>query len=274
MLEILGNHIGLEFQLIEEKFPFLNITFDGAAMDKEKKCMLVPSSSYAFPPEFARVPLDSLIMGIDERGLAVVGSSKTLVPKKNVDGFVHAMEDVYYVKWKEIYALVHRKKPYPIVLIANPWTFAIAPIIQLKQGFLGVKEVSLEDTSWMKGKYDPEAWKAGKGDSCRECAYSNGYLIEIPKASLSGILTGIQEYDLKEHWVCTKFNLSIDGRLGIAQKCTSYLTQEQYEKKCLSGEMEQIKPVSLIDCAYCHATYDIAKNPSCPICGARQKKIR
>lgn len=256
MMRFLSDWIGSEFKLDEKVVPVLNITYDGIAVNEEKICMLAPIPSNFVPPsEFEEIALDSLDMGVDEGGVAIVGFRNTIVRKKYVDGFVHAMKDVYNMRWQEVHALVHRKKANPILLTANSWVFIIAPIV----GGLIKK----------KGKYDPATKEMHYGYSCWDCVYSNGYLVEGKGSALSGL---VSVPVLKEHWVCTKFGLNLDGRLGLAEKCTSYLTQKEYEKKCLNGEMEQLKPVTVFGCVYCGASYDITKHSSCPVCGATQKK--
>ena len=97
-------------------------------------------------------------------------------------------------------------------------------------------------------------------------------MVDAPKLSFSGIISGVADYETKERWVCNKFNLNLDERAVLAEKCTSYLTQEEYERKCLSGEMEPLKAHSIIECAYCGGSYDMIQHPSCPRCGATQKK--
>jgi hypothetical protein len=262
MMKFLSDFVGSEFKLDEKVVPFFGIAYDGIAMDEKKICMLAPSPSNFIPPsEFEEISLDSLDMGVDKDGVAIVGFHRTIVKKKYVDGFVQAMRDVYNITWQEIQAWLHRKATYPILLTTSPWTFVIAPLVS-----------DLIKTAWVKGKYDPEAKIVHNGDSCEDCAYSEGYLVEAPKPSFSSILLGMPDYEVREHWVCNKFHLNLDGRLGLAERCTSYLTQREYEQKCLSGKMERLKPVTVVECAYCGASYDIAKHPSCPVCSATLKK--
>jgi len=273
VMKILGDFISSAFRLDEKVLTMFGITFDGIAMDEKHICMLAPTpSSFTPQSEFEEIPLNSLKLGSDEDGEAIVGFYKTVVKKKYVAGFVHVMKEVYNVKWQEIYALVHRKEPFPIILHSNLWTFQIAPFMHVTRGLFGQKIVDWDKISWVKGKYDPEAEIMGYGYTCKECVYSDGYLVESPKPSFMGVLTGISECELKEHWSCVKFGFNLDGRLGLAEKCTNYLTQEEYEQKCLSGTMEPPERPIMFECVYCRATYDVTKSSSCPNCGATLKK--
>jgi hypothetical protein len=49
------------------------------------------------------------------------------------------------------------------------------------------------------------------------------------------------EYDYVDNWTCSKFKFDVTSRLNLAGDCTSYITQSDYEKKCLSGEMDKEK---------------------------------
>lgn len=130
MMKFLSDTIQSEFKLDEKVLPFFGVSYDGMAMDEKKICMLAPTPSDFKPPsEFEETPLDSLDKGIDGDGEAIVGFRKTIVHKKYVDGFAHAMKDVYNTRWQDIHVLIHREVAYPILLVADPWTFIIAPLI-------------------------------------------------------------------------------------------------------------------------------------------------
>jgi len=120
---------------------------------------------------------------------------------------------------------------------------------------------------WMKGK-EHEGEK-----SCGNCTYCVAKIIAVEKASVTNLMQGLMggqplEYDHVKQYTCTKFGFDVTDKLSFAEKCTSYLTQEEYEQKCLSGELHS----DLIVCPYCQTKYDKMKQPRCPNCGAFPKK--
>ena len=78
---------------------------------------------------------------------------------------------------------------------------------------------------------------------------------------------------------CRKFRIALDivgdehhsQRVAMAMKCTSYINEVDYKKKCLSGKLEKGKKVKVEwECRYCKSVND---GKFCNICGAPKKKI-
>ncbi len=66
---------------------------------------------------------------------------------------------------------------------------------------------------------------------------------------------------------CAKFGFSLkDGK--EAEKCTSYMTEEVYKEKALSGEINPLTDSNFKICKYCQTTFDLNKTHKCPKCGA------
>jgi len=106
-----------------------------------------------------------------------------------------------------------------------------------------------------------DCWSKGKehlGErSCGNCAYCATKVFAEEKPFLIS-------YQFTKEYVCTKFGFDVTNRLHFAGKCTSHLTREQYEQKCLRGELDS----DMVTCPYCQVKYDRVKQASCPNCGA------
>jgi len=115
----------------------------------------------------------------------------------------------------------------------------------------------------VEGQEDSETNKV-----CSNCAYSVRRSVEMEKASLTNIfaaLTGLpQEYETVTVWSCIKFGFNLTGRLNLAEECTSFTTEKEYERKCLRGELDS----DLVTCPYCQVRYDRVKQARCPNCGS------
>lgn len=69
----------------------------------------------------------------------------------------------------------------------------------------------------------------------------------LPNCEYCAFSSNKSENTLLKDWTCTKFGFDLTNRLHLAENCTSYITQKDYEKKCLSGEIEKEKqPVQII----------------------------
>lgn len=93
---------------------------------------------------------------------------------------------------------------------------------------------------------------------CNWCAFSSKTTLQVEKQSLTNSLTKWQnsystnanmralQYDFVDKWTCSKFSFELNS-FYKAEDCASYITHEDYEKKCLSGEMEKEKqPIQII----------------------------
>ena len=139
MMKFLRDWIRSEFQLEETVKSPLGIASDGI-MDKQRISMLAPTpEDFAPPSKFEENTLDSLNVGVHADGEPIVGLYKTVVKKKYVDGFVHAMKNVYDIRWQEIRILVHTELNFPIILYSNLWMFHVAPCIYITKGLFGQK---------------------------------------------------------------------------------------------------------------------------------------
>ncbi|UCE16250.1 MAG: hypothetical protein JSV12_01150 [Candidatus Bathyarchaeota archaeon] len=111
-----------------------------------------------------------------------------------------------------------------------------------------------------------------KKKKCSKCAYSrrDTETMDMGTEGVMDILIGaphVPKYVTFESWICTKFKLDVTKRLELAEKCTSYITQQDYEEKCLRGELD----VTTTTCRFCNTEYDQTK-AICPHCGAPRKQ--
>lgn len=96
---------------------------------------------------FKIVPIDSLNSGIFNNETEVVGFRKTAVNRKYVDGFVNCLNNVYNVSWKKIEVAVNRTKPFPIFLMTEILSMAVAPIFTKGD----------PENLWKGSKYNPSS---------------------------------------------------------------------------------------------------------------------
>jgi hypothetical protein len=145
------------------------------ALSEDRITMLVPSSinTHSNFENLITSPLNSLDAGFSSDKIALVGSRKTIVKRKFIDAFVNCVKDIYGIPWKDIKALVHKSKAFPMILVADQLTFVIAPIF-------------IEEYAWIKGKYNPESKVFVSKElvskivkiPCRYC----GHLVEITES--------------------------------------------------------------------------------------------
>jgi len=121
-------------------------------------------------------------------------------------------------------------------------------------------------------KLRKSAEEEAKKKKCSKCAYSrrDTETLDVGNEGLMDMLIGaphVPEYVTLESWICTKFKLDVTKRLELAEKCTSYIIQQDYEEKCLRGELE----ITTITCGFCNTEYDKTK-AICPYCGGPRKQ--
>lgn len=74
---------------------------------------------------------------------------------------------------------------------------------------------------------------------CKNCQY---YRYESSSQTIdTGLFMPNYKFFTFASQKCTKFGFSLKADGKEAEKCTSYITKADYEKKCLSGEMEKEK---------------------------------
>jgi hypothetical protein len=77
-----------------------------------------------------------------------------------------------------------------------------------------------------------------KGKNCINCGYCDEQ--QIAKGFAPALVGTAVIFD--KSYKCRKFSLNINGNnCSSAESCSSYLTKEEYTKKCLSGEMNKDK---------------------------------
>ena len=116
-----------------------------------------------------------------------------------------------------------------------------------------------------------DCWSNGKehaGEtSCGNCAYCLTRIGLVEKINLmSAFMTGQGTYaEQVKLYTCAKFGFDVTNKLTeFAEKCTSYLKKEEYQEKCLKGELTS----DSVTCPYCQTKYDRVKQANCPHCGA------
>ena len=110
----------------------------------------------------------------------------------------------------------------------------------------------LQDIAKLNASYDSSSTIAKPLKRCNWCAFSSKTTLKVEKQSLTNSLTklsntispygnmGALEYDFVDRWACSKFGFELNS-FYKAENCASYITHEDYEKKCLSGEMDKEK---------------------------------
>ena len=111
-------------------------------------------------------------------------------------------------------------------------------IIGIRQGKARIEELAKEIKNI--------SLEPSKQIMCSNCAFSSKFTFQEEKASLTNLMgavtgAGIMDYQYLDKWNCSKFKFDVTDRLTLADNCSSYITQSDYEKKCLSGEMEKDK---------------------------------
>jgi len=114
-----------------------------------------------------------------------------------------------------------------------------------------------------------ERVKNGTIKSCYECGYCEEIIHDCGGVDDLGCYID-ESYST---YKCRKFSLNPATNHLIAQKCSSYITQKEYQEKCISGEIEKAKkalekPI-IWECGYCKA---VNKGNFCFNCGSPRKK--
>jgi predicted nucleotide-binding protein len=131
VVRYLSEWLKVDFEIIVSPLPLGKTNaFAELAYDKERISMLYPSacnSNINFQ-DYSTFQLDELYSGYFEEQ-AMVGTRKTIIRRKYLDGFVNCMNDVFEEDWRKIRALVHRTKELPVFLTSKQFSLAVAPII-------------------------------------------------------------------------------------------------------------------------------------------------
>ena len=119
--------------------------------------------------------------------------------------------------------------------------------------------------------------------TCLDCVFCQPREEMVETASVTNLLGALAgaptEYETRVHLVCRKFLLDLNNKLESAVECSSFLTEQEYHKKAIKGEMVGFAGVRkneithsnepiMATCQYCDATYDISLYRKCPRCGA------
>jgi hypothetical protein len=127
-----------------------------------------------------------------------------------------------------------------------------------------------------------EQLKAVGRKTCLDCIFCQlrEEMVErIDKTGILELFAGVPPpVELRVNLVCRKFLLDLNDKLESAENCSSFLTEKEYQEKCLEGEilgyagienteMSRPKPI-MASCQYCKAKYDITLYRRCPKCGA------
>ena len=122
--------------------------------------------------------------------------------------------------------------------------------------------------------------------TCLDCCFCQLREETVEKIGIPSLLNALvgtpSEFEMRIHLVCRKFLLDLNDKLESGEKCSSFLTEDSYEEKCLKGEIvgyagidkkEMMKPEPIMaTCQYCNAQYDISLYRKCPRCGAYSTK--
>jgi hypothetical protein len=81
----------------------------------------------------------------------------------------------------------------------------------------------------------PEDPSENSPKTCFNCGFSKQS--KLLTRSLENMESSTVEHRYKDNWACSKFGFDITHNYDIASSCSSYLSIEEYEKKCLSGEI-------------------------------------
>jgi len=101
--------------------------------------------------------------------------------------------------------------------------------------------------------------KMESGRFCSNCKFFDEDSIEIDVGIFAPNLKFIPMY------YCAKLDFALKSPYGDeAEKCTSYLTPEEYKLKALRGELN----TKIVECQYCGKKYNPEKHEDCPKCGA------
>lgn len=136
----LGTRFGVEYEVavVPSLFSLVRSHSVEVARDKGNVTMLLPGSeaTHAESNLMERFRLDELDSGdstVELRsvpvGTPLVGRNKTTVKRAYVDGFVSCMTSVFHIPWEQVHALTHRKRAFPMFLVAGGLMFAIAPVL-------------------------------------------------------------------------------------------------------------------------------------------------
>ena len=88
--------------------------------------------------------------------------------------------------------------------------------------------------------------------NCRLCHFFSKKTVEIEKASLTNLMgaitgSGVMDYDYVDQYSCSKFEFDLTNKLSLAGNCSSYITEQEYQDKCLKGEMEKRNVQIILD---------------------------
>jgi hypothetical protein len=94
------------------------------------------------------------------------------------------------------------------------------------------------------------------GKKCTDCHFCSKTSFQktasmthnLTSYSFSGNLSGDTQinYEYEERWDCSKFGFRDIDYHNKAEKCTSYIDEKSYEKKCLSGEIDKEKQLAQV----------------------------
>ena len=87
---------------------------------------------------------------------------------------------------------------------------------------------------------------------CRLCHFVSKKTVALEKASLTNLIgalsgSGVLEYNYEDQYSCSKFDFDLTSKLSLAGQCSSYITEQEYQEKCLKGEMEKRNVQIILD---------------------------
>mgnify|MGYP001035465792 CR=1 FL=1 len=125
------------------------------------------------------------------------------------------------------------------------------------------KELCME-CYWKLREEEAEEYeeRSKKVRSCEYCVYFGADYQDIDV----GLFT--PKFVALESFYCRKFGISLKRPFKEAEKCTSFIREEEYREKVLRGEITKEHEAYFVVCEYCGTRYDANKYPRCPNCSA------
>lgn len=102
-------------------------------------------------------------------------------------------------------------------------------------------------SKWRDQPVCDECFRVYLGKKCSQkecvmCAFSEKQEVLTEKKVFSKIWANPTiEYQKTDKWNCKKFGLDVTYELNHAETCSSFITKDDYTKKCLAGELEAEK---------------------------------
>jgi Zn finger protein HypA/HybF involved in hydrogenase expression len=123
----------------------------------------------------------------------------------------------------------------------------------IDSGFGGVRQITA--SAVVNSRYPESVKKPTNWKNCLYCGFSSKTQLltsstEKQNVANFGFITiagqASLEHQYSNKYSCSKFGFDLTNKDNLAETCSSYITKDEYEKKCLNGEINKNTNVQII----------------------------